>query len=131
MHVKQKCIQKYLANAIRHPGTMMVKLFHTTITGRTVFCSKRPNNLKKRQHEIVRNHSKQRSMAFVVYVCKTFIGFRVRQSKQSKENLACCTKLGPVSSQQSRIIYLNLQKRLLPQSLNPFKSMPYTIHYKI
>jgi len=36
--------------------------------------------------------------AFVVCVCKTFIGFRVRQSKESKENLACCTKLGPVSS---------------------------------
>lgn len=34
-----------LSNAIRHPRAMMVKLFHTTITGGAVLCTKRPDNL--------------------------------------------------------------------------------------
>lgn len=77
--VKRKIIQKYLANAIGYPRTMVIKLFHTMITGRTVFCSKRPDNLKKRQHKTVYEtiQCKER-WACVVCVCKTLISFTAR-----------------------------------------------------
>ena len=36
---------KYLSNAVRHPRAVMVKLLNTTITGGTVLCTQRPDNL--------------------------------------------------------------------------------------
>lgn len=38
----------YLANTIRYPGTMMVKLFYTSITCGTVFGANRSDYLKQK-----------------------------------------------------------------------------------
>lgn len=45
MHKKEEEQEKNLADAIRHPRAMVVKLLNTTITGRTVLSTKWPNYL--------------------------------------------------------------------------------------
>lgn len=41
----------HLANAIGNPRAMMVKLFNTTATHRTMLCAKWPDNLTKKKKE--------------------------------------------------------------------------------
>ena len=44
----------HLPNTIRYPGAMMVKLFHTMLTGRTVFGAHRPDNLVRKSRKQIK-----------------------------------------------------------------------------
>lgn len=107
----------------------MIKLFHTTITGRTVFCSKRPHNLKKNQHEIVRNRSKQRSMG-ICNLCLQDIYRLQSKTIKRRQREPCMLHKAGTSFQQVKQDYLSQSSKEAPTtSFNLFKTMPHAIQY--